>query len=83
MVKVGKVVVNQHNQVSVKINEPQQTLVQSPSHTGHGLSVGDLLDVDNSVLGNNYTLVYNSLSHLYHTSPMPDIDIGVIDGGTY
>lgn len=83
MVTIGKVVVGQSNQIKVKIDSPSQTYIQSPTHPGSGIHVGDLLDVNDTILADGYTLRYDITTHQYHTVPTANVDITLLDGGTY
>jgi hypothetical protein len=80
---IGEISVGKSNHVNVKIDEQKGITVQSPTHSGKGYRVGDLLDVDDSVLADGYTLRYSSITHQYHTAPISEANVLIIDGGHY
>lgn len=87
MVTIGTVTVGQTGQQRIiQIQQPSQTTIVNPNFTPNlKSSLSKLDDVSTVGVQNGYTLIYNSVTQKYETSPISNVALTItnITGGTF
>lgn len=82
---IGKVTVVTANDIGgVKVRQPKQTSIVAPEFDPDvKIFMGDILDVDESLKQDGYTLIYNAVTKKYETRAITGLTVDKVYGGTF